>query len=101
MSRVLRTAVVGVVLALVGCADDPPRFQDAGPGDAAVDAEPIDAAVDAPTPLPAYELTGAAKGVRGARFAADVQIGHGLGQAPVTGAGATPRAAEGNAAVKP
>ena len=57
----------------------------------------VDAGVDASAPLPAYELTGGAAGLRGTRFSADVQIGHGLDQAPI---GTTIRA-EGNAAVKP
>lgn len=57
----------------------------------------IDAGVDAAVPLPAYELTGGAAGLRGTRFSADVQIGHGLDQAPV----GTTIKAEGNAAVKP
>ncbi|MBK9032089.1 MAG: hypothetical protein IPL61_12350 [Myxococcales bacterium] len=72
--------------------------------DAAIDtpttidgAADIDAGVDASAALPAYELTGGAAGLRGARFSADVQIGHGFDQAPV---GTTIRA-EGNAAVKP
>lgn len=84
-------------LASAACDDGKPVFQDAGPIDAAVDAE-VDAPVDAATPLPAYEITGGARQVRGTRFSADVQIGHGLGQAPVQGNGKT---AEGNAAVKP
>lgn len=96
----LRKSGVAVLLAMVSlaaCADDKPRFQDAGPTDAAVDA-PADAAVDAPTPLPAYELTGGAQAVKGSRFSADVQIGHGIGQAPATGDG---KVIQGNAAVKP
>ncbi len=95
MSCLGKTVVLALLVAVAACADQKPRFQDAGPTDAmAIDAVPVDAA----TPLPAYEITGGAKGVRGARYAADVQIGHGIGQAPVTGNGTT---AQGNAAVKP
>ncbi len=92
-----RLAVGACFALLVGCKDTPPVFNDAAPTDAGIDAE-IDAPTDAPTPLPAYEVTGGARNVRGARFAADVQIGHGVGQAPATGNGKT---IQGNAAVKP
>ena len=99
MSAVTRLVVVAALALLAGCADKNPIFEDAGPRDAAVDA-PTDAPVDAPPPLPAYELTGGAKGLRGSRYSADVQVGHGFGQQPVKdGAGQT--RAEGNAAVKP
>jgi hypothetical protein len=90
-------AALTASLSFGGCADNKPTFQDAGPIDAAIDA-PVDAAVDAPTPLPAYEITGGAQKVTGSRFAADVQIGHGLEQAPASGNG---KQIEGNAAVKP
>ncbi|KAB2900718.1 MAG: hypothetical protein F9K40_09060 [Kofleriaceae bacterium] len=93
----LRLVLSAAVALLVGCKDPPPVFQDAAPTDAGIDAE-IDAPVDAPTPLPAYELTGGARNVRGTRYAADVQIGHGIGQQPAAGNGKT---IEGNAAVKP
>jgi len=104
MSTVLRhrlavmTFILLGMIGLAGCKDDAPIFRDAGP-DARVDAGdvPVDAAVDASPPLPAYEITGGAGAVRGTRFSADVQIGHGFDQAPV---GAT-TTAEGNAAVKP
>ncbi|HLL24443.1 MAG TPA: hypothetical protein VK427_20065 [Kofleriaceae bacterium] len=59
---------------------------------------PPDAQPDAPGPLPAYEVTAGAKSLTGARFKADVQIGHPLHQGPV----ASPaKRVEGNAAVKP
>lgn len=90
-------AACSALLVLAACPGDTPRFQDAGPTDAAVDA-PVDAAVDAAAPLPAYEVTGGAARVRGSRFQADVQLGHGIGQTPAAGAGKT---IEGNAAVKP
>jgi hypothetical protein len=95
-----RAAVAAVLLlALSGCPDNKQRFNDAGPPitDADVDA-PVDAAVDASAPLPAYELTGGARKVTGSRFAADVQIGHGVGQEPAAGSG---KEIQGNAAVKP
>jgi len=59
---------------------------------------PPDAAIDAAPPLPANEVTSGAIKVRGTRFAADVQIGHPIGQQPTTGHG---KRFEGNAAVKP
>ncbi len=92
---------LALLLALSGCPDNKQKFADAGPTDAAVDAPedaPVDAAVDASAPLPAYELTGGAAKVTGARFSADVQIGHGIGQAPASGDG---KEIQGNAAVKP
>lgn len=92
----LATALI-MTVAVAACDGGKPAFQDAGPTDAATDAE-VDAPADAATPLPAYEITGGARSVRGTRFSADVQIGHGIGQAPATGNGKT---AEGNAAVKP
>jgi hypothetical protein len=94
-----RAAVAAfLLLALSGCPDNKQRFNDAGPiTDADVDA-PDDAAVDAPAPLPAYEITGGARNVKGARFSADVQIGHGVGQEPASGSG---KEIQGNAAVKP
>ena len=95
MWRLLLAAVALVPLA--GCPDNKPTFQDAGPVDAAVDA-PTDAPVDAPAPLPAYEVTGGAAKLSGSRFKADVQIGHGISQEPVTGGG---KVLQGNAAVKP
>jgi hypothetical protein len=89
---------MALLLALSGCPDNKQKFADAGPEtDAAVDA-PVDAAVDASAPLPAYEITGGARKVTGARFSADVQIGHGVGQAPASGNGTE---IQGNAAVKP
>lgn len=91
-----RWAALAAFALLTGCKDPDPVFHDAGPIDAPIDAE-VDA-VDAPAPLPAYELTGGARNVRGSRFAADVQIGHGIGQQPATGNGKT---MQGNAAVKP
>lgn len=99
----LRTATALALALLFGCKSDPPRFNDAGPVDAGPDIDapvdaPTDAPADAPTPLPAYEITGGAKNVRGTRYAADVQIGHGIGQEPATGNGKT---IQGNAAVKP
>jgi hypothetical protein len=53
---------------------------------------------DARPPLPAYEVTGGAAKVSGAKYKADVQIGHGADQRPATGAS---HVVEGNAAVKP
>jgi hypothetical protein len=91
-----RLAAAAALALLAGCKDPDPVFHDAGV-DAPIDA-PIDAPVDAPAPLPAYELTGGAKNVRGTRFAADVQIGHGIGQQPASGNG---KQIQGNAAVKP
>lgn len=91
-----RLALVALVGLLGGCKQDS-TFHDAG----VHDAEQIDAEVapiDAPPPLPAYEITGGARGLAGKRFQADVQIGHGVGQAPAS-AGTT--TVEGNAAVKP
>jgi hypothetical protein len=49
-------------------------------------------------PLPAYEVTGGAKGVSGTRFRVDAQIGHPIVQSPVTGGG---KRVQGNAAIKP
>lgn len=92
-----RLALGAVLAVLVGCKDTPPVFNDAAPTDAGIDAE-VDAPTDAPAPLPAYEVTGGARNVRGARFTADVQIGHGIDQTPATGNGKT---IQGNAAVKP
>ncbi|HUQ03391.1 MAG TPA: hypothetical protein VM261_12900 [Kofleriaceae bacterium] len=88
---------MALLLALPGCPDNKQKFADAGSTDAAVDA-PDDAAVDASAPLPAYEITGGARKVTGARFSADVQIGHGVGQEPASGDG---KEIQGNAAVKP
>jgi len=65
------------------------------------DANSVDALVlppDARPPLPAYEVTGGAAKVSGAKYKADVQIGHGADQRPATGAS---HVVEGNAAVKP
>jgi hypothetical protein len=97
MSMYRALAAAAFVL-LAGCKDTPPSFDDAANPDAGPTDAAVDAPVDAPTPLPAYELTGGAKNVRGTRFSADVQIGHGIGQAPATGNGKT---IQGNAAVKP
>jgi len=47
---------------------------------------------------PNREITGGAQRVTGARFAADVEIGHPIGQQPAAGG---QRRFEGNAAVKP
>lgn len=92
-----RLAAAAAFALLTGCKDPGPVFHDAAPIDAPTDAE-VDAPIDAPEPLPAYELTGGARAVRGSRFAADVQIGHGIGQQPATGNG---KQIQGNAAVKP
>jgi hypothetical protein len=88
-----RLGIWAVGVFLIGCSDGggPRRLPDAPPA-------PIDAAIDAPLPLPNREITGGAQHVRGSRFAADVQIGHPIGQQPTT-KGA--RRLEGNAAVKP
>jgi len=87
-----RLGIWAVGVFLIGCSDGGPahRLPDAPPA--------IDAAIDAPPPLPNREITGGAQHVRGSRFAADVQIGHPIGQQPTT-KGA--RRLEGNAAVKP
>ncbi|MCE9576276.1 MAG: hypothetical protein K8W52_24215 [Deltaproteobacteria bacterium] len=99
----MRMPIVAVLLACLaaGCGK-PSKFTDGGTDDAnTIDGggTVIDAGVpDAKPPLPAYEVTGGAAHVAGSRFAADVQIGHGIDQRPATGASHT---AEGNAAVKP
>ena len=53
---------------------------------------------DAREPLPQHEVVSGAAHVKGAKYSADVQVGHVVPQAPVEGAAYT---AEGNAAVKP
>lgn len=76
-----------VVFVLAACGDDGAnKLADAPPA-------PADAAV-----APAYELTGGARNVRGSRFSADVQIGHGMSQQPAT---AGSRRLDPNSAVKP
>lgn len=95
--RGVRTVLMITVLLLAAaaCGKDA-TYTDAGFTDGGVTdggGEPI----DAPPPLPAYEITGGARGLTGKRFRADVQVGHGVGQQPVRGGGTT---AEGNAAVK-
>jgi len=95
-----RLGIWAVGVFLIGCSDGNHRraLDDAPPLiDASIDA-PIDAPVDAQLPLPNREITGGAQHVRGARFAADVQIGHPIGQQPTTNGA---RRLEGNAAVKP
>lgn len=47
---------------------------------------------------PAHDITSGAQKVRGSRFAADVQIGHGISQQPTT---SSTRSVEANSAVKP
>lgn len=63
---------------------------------------PIDAPVTPPSDsamaTPAYDITGGAHHVAGSRYSADVQIGHAIGQQPVSKGTKT---LEGNAAVKP
>lgn len=88
-----------LIAAATGCGKKQ-SFSDAGMRDAPTfDAGgTIDASPDARPPVPAYEVTGGAAHVSGARFSADVQLGHGLDQTPATGAA---HRAEGNAAVKP
>lgn len=89
---------MALLLAIAACGGNPTTIRDAGVDGGDAGGEVIlDAALDAAAPLPAYELTGGAAGLRGTRFSADVQIGHGFGQAPV----GTTIKAEGNAAVKP
>ncbi len=98
----MRIPIVAVLLTCLaaGCGK-PNKFTDGGTDDAKTSdaGGDIDAGVpDAKQPLPAYETTGGAAHVAGSRFAADVQIGHGVDQRPATGSAHT---AEGNAAVKP
>ncbi|MCA9678326.1 MAG: hypothetical protein H6709_12360 [Kofleriaceae bacterium] len=88
--------LVAASLGAAACKHDT-HYTDAGVRDAG-DQDGGSVVPDARPPLPAYEITGGARGVAGARFKADVQIGHGVGQQPATGNGTT---AEGNAAVKP
>ncbi|MBA3542582.1 MAG: hypothetical protein H0T79_23405 [Deltaproteobacteria bacterium] len=94
--RLSRSFALLALLAVGACGDDPVKRLPDGPPpqDARIDAVPADAAA----PLPSHELTGGAKAVKGKRFAADVQIGHAIGQAPSTGNG---KRIEGNSAVKP
>jgi hypothetical protein len=89
----LRTALVVV---LAACSGNSSRHQQ----DAAIviDARSPDAPTSVSPPLPAYEITAGAKTLTGASHKADVQIGHAMSQAPVTGNG---RSAQGNSAVKP
>ena len=94
-----RVTLAIMLLGLAACGGGSATIKDAAP-DTATDSGGevvIDAGVDAAAALPAYELTGGAAGLRGTRFSADVQIGHGFDQAPV----GTTIKAEGNAAVKP
>jgi hypothetical protein len=104
-----------LVCLAVGC-DDAKRRRDGGTMDADIidaggnlDASIVDGgadidggedggAPDAQRPLPAHEIISGAAHVRGAGFAADVQIGHGIDQRP---AGGADHSIEGNAAVKP
>jgi len=100
MLAAARNACAIILLGIAACGGDHPTIRDAAvdaPTDRGGEID-IDAAVDAAQALPAYEITGGAAGLRGTRFAADVQIGHGFAQQPVAG---TTTKAEGNAAVKP
>lgn len=91
-----RLGIWAVGVFLIGCSDgDRHRLLDDAPP--LIDAS-IDAPIDAPLPLPNREITGGAQHVHGARFSADVQIGHPIGQQPTTNG---TRRLEGNAAVKP
>ena len=89
-SAPMRGFLLGCVF-LIACGDDGTRHLDDAP--LQPDARPIDAAV-----VPAYDLTSGAQNVRGSRFSADVQIGHGISQQPSTGA---TKRFEANSAVKP
>ena len=80
MSR-LGIWVIGVFL--IGCGEDAPPKKLPSPPD---------------FKTPSRDLTGGAQRVSGARFAADVEIGHPIGQQPAAGG---QRRFEGNAAVKP
>lgn len=80
-----------LLLVIAACGDDGIRRLDDAP--LPPDSRPIDASAP-----PAYEFTGGAKNVRGTRFSADVQIGHGISQQPSTSA---TKRFEGNSAVKP
>jgi hypothetical protein len=111
----IRLAAFLLVFLAVGC-EDPKRRKDGGTMDGDiidaggdVDASILDAGADsdggedggvpdAKRPLPAHEIIGGAAHVSGAGFAADVQIGHGIGQRP---AGGADYQLEGNAPVKP
>lgn len=114
----IRLAAFSLLLVCLaaGC-DDPKRRKDGGTTDADLidagggnlDASIIDGGADidggedggvpdAQRPLPAHEIIGGAAHVSGVGFAADVQIGHGIGQRP---AGGADHSIEGNAAVKP
>jgi len=86
----MRGLYLGFVF-LLACGDDGVRKLDDAP--LAPDAKPIDAGV-----VPSNELTSGAQTVKGSRFSADVQIGHGLSQQPSTGA---TKRFEANSAVKP
>lgn len=100
MQSLARLAVALALAGLAACGSDGTKITDAAvdsPIDSGGEVE-IDAGVDASAALPAYELTGGGTGLRGTRYGADVQIGHGFGQAPV---GNGTIKAEGNAAVKP
>lgn len=83
MSR-LGIWVIGVFLiGILACGEDGPPKK-------------LPSAPDLKTP--SRDLTGGAQRVTGTRFAADVEIGHPIGQQPAAGG---QRRLEGNAAVKP
>jgi hypothetical protein len=92
---------LALALAVAGCASGNARAVDAGGtgGGPTADAAPpavIDAA--APPPTPGQEIVGGGGRLSGGGFTMDVQVGHGVGQAPAVDAGLR---LEGGAVVKP
>ena len=83
MSHLGIWVIAALVIGAIGCGDDGGSGKLKGPPD---------------IKTPSRDLTGGAQRVTGARFAADVEIGHPIGQQPAAGG---QRRFEGNAAVKP
>jgi hypothetical protein len=89
----LRSLTLSLVVLAVAACKDHGSYADAAPP---TDGTPVDATATAPSV--GLEITTGGGRMRGQRFIADVQVGHGVVQRPTRGRSVT---LEGNAPVKP